>query len=73
MNQGAAKLQVDDLLLPFLVAGSEAESEVILEELVPALDVRLITVMWRAGSALRPRHERAGPPLLHLYRSAANL
>jgi hypothetical protein len=34
VNQGAAKLQIDDLLLPFLNARSEAESEAILEELV---------------------------------------
>lgn len=34
VTQGAAKQQIDDLLLPFLNAVSEAESEAILEDLV---------------------------------------
>ena len=34
MNQGAAESQIDDLLLPFLEARIEAESEAVLEQLI---------------------------------------
>ncbi|MCM3900871.1 MAG: hypothetical protein ND866_04130 [Pyrinomonadaceae bacterium] len=55
MNPGAAKLQIDDLLLPFLVESSEAESEAILEELVlkhaQPLIRNIISFKLRASSA----------------------
>jgi len=55
VNQGAAKLQIDDLLIPFLVEGSEAESEAILEELVlkhaQPLIRNIVSFKLRASSA----------------------